>query len=76
MRKGIKKKDIRDFEKYANKLDEVMKRILEYNPNAGFYLNMDILELFGNDSFSDNGTYLEENKVSEVWIRHSSGGEQ
>ena len=76
MRKGIKEKDIRDFEKYANKLDETMKRILEYNPNAEIFLNMDNLELFGNKSFTGNGTYVEENKVSEVWIRHSSGGEK
>lgn len=76
MRKGIKEKDIRDFEKYANKLDEVMKRILKYNPKAEIFLNMDVLELFGNASFSDNGKYMEENKVSEIWIRHSSGGEK
>lgn len=75
MRKGIKEKDIRDFEKYANKLDETMKRILEYNPNAEIFLNMDNLELFGK-SFTGNGTYMEENKVSGVWIRHSSGGEK
>ena len=27
MRKGIKEKDIRDFEKYATKIDEVMSEI-------------------------------------------------
>lgn len=78
MRKGIKEKDIRDFEKYANKLDEVMKRILEYNPNAEIYLNMDSLQLLGDESFSNKDgdvKFNEENVVTEVYIRCSSGGE-
>lgn len=45
MRNGIKEKDIRDFEKYAQKLDDVMKRIQEYHPTANYYLNMDNLQL-------------------------------
>jgi hypothetical protein len=81
MRCGIKEKDISDFEKYAKKLDEVMKRILQYNSNAEIYLNMDVLELHGNSSFIDilddtlTSKYNEESCVSRVWIRRSSGGE-
>lgn len=79
MQKGIKEKDIKDFEKYAKKLDEVMKRILEYNPNATIYLNMDNLELHGNMpfyNFGSNCLYTDEYLVADVWIRSSSGGEK
>lgn len=38
MRKGIKEKDIRDFEKAARKLDEVISRIREYKDNAHIYV--------------------------------------
>ena len=53
MKKGIKEKDIRDFEKYANKLDELMKRIQEYHPTANYYLNMDDLQLMCDAPFID-----------------------
>ena len=79
MKKGIKEKDIKDFKKYAEKLDEVMKRILEYNPNASIYLNMDSLELHGNFpfyNFGENCFYTDEYLVADVWIRSSSGGEK
>ena len=35
MKHGIKVKDIRDFEKYANKLNEVITRIREYHKGEG-----------------------------------------
>lgn len=38
MRQGIKEKDIRDFEKYAQKLSAVMCRIREYKPEANAFL--------------------------------------
>lgn len=38
MRQGIKEKDIRDFEKYAQKLSAVMSRICEYKPEANAFL--------------------------------------
>ena len=34
MIQGIKEKDIRDFEKYAKKLPDVMVRIVEYKPEV------------------------------------------
>lgn len=45
MTQGIKEKDIRDFEKYAKKLANVMKRIMKYNPEANGYLSCDSLNL-------------------------------
>lgn len=38
MEKGIKAKDIRDFEKYAKKLSDVVGRIREYKPEANAFL--------------------------------------
>ena len=38
MRKGIKEKDIRDFEKYAQKLSDILSRIREYKPEANAFL--------------------------------------
>lgn len=38
MKQGIKEKDIRDFEKYAKKLSDVMCRIREYKPEANAFL--------------------------------------
>lgn len=37
MTKGIKARDIRDFEKYAKKLNEVITRIRAYSPEAHIY---------------------------------------
>lgn len=38
MRQGIKEKDIQDFEKYAQKLSNVLRRIHEYKPEANAFL--------------------------------------
>lgn len=76
MRQGIKEKDIRDFEKYAQKLDDIMKRIQEYHPTANYYLNMDNLHLMSDVPFNENYRYNEKFEVSSVWIRSSSGGEK
>lgn len=80
MKKGIKEKDIRDFEKYAQKLDEVMKRIQEYCPSANYYLNMDNLQLMCDEPFIDGKDgaikYNDDAEVSIVWIRSASGGEK
>lgn len=39
---GIKEKDIRDFEKYAIKLREVLCRIRKYKPEANAFLSCSI----------------------------------
>lgn len=76
MRNGIKEKDIRDFEKYAQKLDDIMKRIQEYHPTANYYLNMDNFQLMSDDPFDYNGRYNAKAEVSSIWIHSSSGGEK
>lgn len=76
MRNGIKAKDIKDFEKYARKLDDIMKRIQEYHPTANYYLNMDSLQLMSEYPFDDNYRYNEKAEVSSVWIRSASCGEK
>ncbi len=38
MKQGIKEKDIKDFEKYAHKLNDDVKRIRAYKPDANVYL--------------------------------------
>ena len=51
MVKGIKAKDIRDFEKYARKLNEVIGRIREYKDNAQIYVTPGQINLMA-DEFS------------------------
>ena len=68
LRDGIKEKDIRDFVKYANKLDEVIKRIQKYNPEGHIYVN--------EDNFCLRGNYESKDNIEEVWIRGTDcGGE-
>jgi hypothetical protein len=38
MIKGIKNKDIKDFEKCCNKLKVIMDRITDYTPEANLYV--------------------------------------
>lgn len=45
MSKGIRKRDIEAFEKCAKRMDQIMRRIREYNPDAnlfvaGFQMNL------------------------------------
>lgn len=57
MTNGIKAKDIRAFEKYANKLSEVLARIRSYNPEANIYVACDTMNLMGrNDDGLDKET--------------------
>ena len=57
MRCGIKERDIRDFEKYANKLADVMHRIISYNPDAMAFLdNGDNFVLYGDGDEYDRLT--------------------
>lgn len=52
MKLGIKAKDIRDFEKYVKKLDEVINRIREYKEEAYIYATPSYLNLMA--YFVDN----------------------
>lgn len=74
MRQGIKEKDIRDFEKYANKLNDLMHRILEYNPKANIYLADDDLILMSGETHDEYYRPLRENEVTSVYIINSNGG--
>ncbi len=52
MKRGIKAKDIRDFEKYARKLSEVMERIVEYQPDARIFVTPQQINLMA--AFSED----------------------
>lgn len=68
MRQGIKEKDIKDFIKYVNKLDELIERIQEYNPDGHIYVN--------EDTFCLRGSYDNKDNIEEVWVRGTDcGGE-
>jgi hypothetical protein len=75
MHKGIKEKDIRDFEKCCRKLSEIMRRIQEYCPEANGYLDDDTMNLMcgpAHTGVSDNP--MHENVVTEVSMPDFNGG--
>lgn len=45
MTKGVKAKDIRDFEKYVEKLNDLILRIREYCLEAQYYLANETLHI-------------------------------
>jgi hypothetical protein len=55
MTKGIKEKDIRDFEKHARKLGEVIKRIREYKDNAHIYVTPQQFNLMADEMSGHHG---------------------
>ena len=75
MRQGIKEKDIRDFEKYANKLANVLKRIREYKPEANAYLAEDTLNLMSGETHDEYGHKLPENSVTHIYMNGFDGGD-
>lgn len=54
MKQGIKEKDIRDFEKYAKKLSDVVERIREYQPEVRGFMNNGELCLMSGDWLDSN----------------------
>ena len=56
MKQGIKAKDIRDFEKAVERLDEVLERIQQYKPAAYIYVAPSQINLMSekNDEVSVN----------------------
>ena len=50
MMRDIRVKDIRDFEKYARKLNEVIVRIREYNHSAHIYVTPGEINLMRGES--------------------------
>jgi hypothetical protein len=76
MQKGIKEKDIRDFEKYATKLKELLERIQEYCPEANYYLAMSDLNLLCGESHDPYTTQAQqENIVTSVSLGDAGGGD-
>lgn len=75
MRQGIKEKDIRDFEKYAKKLSEVMERIREYQPKANAYLAMDVLNLMSDEHLKYSREEYQDFIVTDVSMTGFDGGD-
>ena len=75
MKQGIREKDIRDFEKYANKLADVLRRIREYKPEANAYLSGDTLCLMSDMHHDYNTNPHQENIVSDVYMDGFDGGD-
>lgn len=66
MRQGIKEKDIRDFEKYAQKLSSVMNRIREYKPEANAFLACEGLSTVLNLMSDDHCDYRRNEQQSLI----------
>lgn len=75
MRQGIKEKDIRDFEKYAKKLSNVMMRIREYAPEANAYLAMSALNLMSQDFHNNDFTTNQDCIVTSITMTAFDGGD-
>ena len=59
MGNGIKEKDIQDFKNYAQKLDELIKRIREYCPGAYIFATPFELNLMTADDMFVAGSHLD-----------------
>lgn len=73
MKQGIKEKDIRDFEKYAKKLSEVVERIRKYKPEAIGFMNDDSLCLMSSN-WLETGEYVNDVCATSVLMPHFDGG--
>lgn len=73
MRQGIKEKDIRDFEKYAKKLSDVVERIRKYNPEVSGFMNNDSICLMSGE-WRDNIYNPQEKCVTSVNMPSFDGG--
>lgn len=75
MTKGIKAKDIRDFEKYCGKLNEVMERIRVYEPEANGYLAMDSMCLMVGSSHDEECKERQDRIVTSIYMPDFVGGD-
>ena len=75
MRKGIKEKDIRDFEKYAKKLSGVMEHIREYNQEANAFLAMETLNLMSCDFRALDSATQQDCIVTSIDMEAFDGGD-
>ena len=75
MKQGIKEKDIKDFEKYAHKLNDVVKRIRAYKPDANVYLAVGSSLNLISCSCQDKDLFeQQENIVASVSVTGFDGG--
>ncbi len=75
MTQGIKEKDIRDFEKYAKKLSDVMNRIRKYKPEANAYLACENLHLMSCDFHDIDRAYQQDYSVVDISMENFDGGD-
>lgn len=77
MYKGIKAKDIRDFEKAVKRINEVVSRISEYYPEVEVYVAKESMFLM-NGPHHDvyrGGSVMEENIVTSANIDRMDCGD-
>ena len=75
MRQGIKEKDVRDFEKYAKKLSNVMERIRKYKPEANADLSCDVLNLMSCDFRDIERCRQQDYSVTSILMESFDGGD-
>lgn len=71
----IKKKDIARFQELAKGLDELIKGIQEYCPEANLYLSMNDLCLMKGPAHDFQGNPQLENTVSDYLFTAMDGGD-
>lgn len=72
MKQGIKGKDIWDFVKACNKLNDIINRINEYKPDARYYLGDSSMYLIS--VMNDDHKVMQDNIVANVWMPKADGG--
>lgn len=74
MIKGIKVKDIRDFEKHCNRLVKLLEKIREYCPEAMYYMEEDGFCLLNGVPHSGSDKTHYERVVAEVYMPKCDSG--
>lgn len=71
----IKKKDIAEFERLAQGLDDLVQRIKKYNPEVNLYVGSDNLYLMDGPTHNDEGHTIQKNVAADKHIRSLGGGD-
>lgn len=74
MQKGIKDKDIRDFETCCQKLKSIMDRICEYAPEANIYISEGEINLMCDAKHDSNYRVVQKSVVTSIRINCIDGG--
>ena len=64
-------RDRRDFAKGMNLLNGVLERVMEYEPDAGYYLAMETLNLMVGPTHEGTGPGLSTARPENVALAHS-----